>query len=743
MISDKSQLSLSNWRKVFLNSFLLLFFLAICLLVFMYILSKDLPSINELKSFNPEQISKIISSDNQLIHKLQAEKKREVVKIGEVPQILIDALLLMEDREFYEHSGFSFKATARAAFIDIISMSYKQGASTITQQLARSMYDKIISQDTSILRKIKELITALNIEQTYTKSEILELYLNSVFLGHGRYGVQSAAQIYFNKDISSLSIDESAMIIGLLPAPNIYSPFSRYRVDSRQEALDRCTKRRNLVLKVLYQNGVIDIRDYTILSDKKLETSNRNIEKYSGDAPYFNEHIRKELEKIDNTLGVDIYRDGLTIHTTIDSRVQRSLEQAFEKSMKKNQDILNKEFLDNSTKLEKAIEGTGYSKEEVVEILSNGDTLPKKLRSKFLVQGAMIALDPKNGNILGMIGGRQEKEYLDWHGFNRSTQAKRQPGSVFKPFIYLTALENGYTPSTQLLNQPLVVFIDDTTHWNPQNHDGSTGLRTTLREGLKKSLNLISVRIVQELISPRKVVQKAKSFNLSTRIAAVDAIALGVSDVIPIEITSAYAAIANRGIYNKPIAISHIEDQHGRVIKHFVSDQVEVVDESANYVMLDMMKDVIDSGTGSKIRWKYKFNTPMGGKTGTTNNKTDAWFIGFTPQIAIGVWVGVDDPSIALGKKQFGSVAALPIFADAIKSIYETGSFMSGSDVVYLDLNQDWPMPSGVIETDICNETLEVAGKWCKSKKEIYLKENSPQVDCQKHKGPITRYKNK
>ena len=733
MANKNSNLELADWRKVFLYSFLFLFSIAIFILSFMYYLSKDLPSIDELKSFNPEQISKIIGSDGKLIHKLQAVKKREVVKIGDVPQTLVDALILMEDRDFYDHSGFSFKATARAILVDIFTLSYKQGASTLTQQLARSMYDKIIWKDRSILRKIKELITAFNIEQAYTKSEILELYLNSVFLGHGRYGVQSASQLYFNKNISELSEDECSMLVGILPAPNYYSPFSD---------LGRADRRKALVLRILYENKKIDLYDYTLLTDKSLNIAERNIQNYSGEAPYFNEHVRKELEKIDENLDIDIYRDGLTIYTTIDSKIQEILEKSFEKHIKKNQEVLNKEFLDNPGKLSRALEGTNFQKEEVIEILSNNGIIPKELRNKFLVQGAAVVINPKNGNILGMIGGRQEKEYLNLHGFNRATQAKRQPGSIFKPFIYMTALENGYTPTTQLLNQPLVVFIDDTTRWNPQNHDGSTGLLTTLRHGLKKSLNLISVRIVQELVTPMEVVKKAKSFNLSTRIAPVNAIALGVSDVIPIEITSAYGAIANKGIYNEPISITHIEDQHGRVIKRFISDQMEVANEPLNYIMLDMMKDIIDSGTGSKIRWKYKFKAPMAGKTGTTNNKTDAWFIGFTPQLVIGVWVGVDDPSIPLGKRQFGSVAALPIFADAITDIYDYGSFNSGGKVIYLDEKENWPSPKGVIDVKICNETFDIANeKWCKVISEIYIEDYIPKKKCQKHTNAFTKYK--
>ena len=722
--------SLLQWGKAFLYTFLFLFVISISILAYMVSLSYDLPTLDELKNFNPEQISKVISADGQVLHKLQAVKKREVVKIGEIPQELIDALIVMEDKEFYNHSGFSVRSTLRAVLINILMMEYKQGASTLTQQLARSMYEKISWKDRSIVRKIKELITAFNIEQTYTKSEILELYLNSVFLGHGRYGVQSAAQLYFKKNVSELNLDECAMLVGMLPAPNLYSPFRN---------LNLANERKYLVLDVMKQNELIDLYDYTFYYDKKLEIASRSTEKFSGIAPYFNEHVRKELEKIDSELGINIYRDGLKIHTTIDPKIQRIIENSFQENMKNNQKALNNEFINNPWRLKKIVNGTDYEVDEVLEILKNDEVIPMELRSKLLVQGAVVAIDPNSGNILGMIGGRQEEEYLDLHGFNRATQAKRQPGSIFKPFIYMTAIEEGSTPSTQLLNQPLVVFIDDTTQWNPQNHDGSTGLLTTLREGLKKSLNLISVRVAQELVKPKQIAQKAKSFNLSTRIASVESIALGVSDVIPIEMTSAYATIANEGVYNSPNAISYIEDQHGRVIKRFNSEQMEVVDENLNYIMLSMMKDVIDSGTGGSIRWRHKFKSPMAGKTGTTNNKTDAWFIGFTPQIALGVWVGVDDPSISLGKKQYGSKAALPIFADAIKEIYNLGTFYSGTDLVYIDQNSNWEMPDGVVVEKVCSETYEKATRWCTSIDEIYLDETKPSSLCKNHSGALKK----
>jgi len=730
MSKKKEKNKLLQWGRAFFYTSLFLSIVSIVILIFMVNLSYDLPTLDELKNFNPEQISKVISADGQVLHKLQAVKKREVIKIGEVPEELIDALIVMEDKEFYNHSGFSVKSTLRAVIVNLLTLKYKQGASTLTQQLARSMYEKITWKDRSIVRKVKELITAFNIEQTYTKSEILELYLNSVFLGHGRYGVQSASQLYFNKNVSELNLDECAMLIGMLPAPNLYSPFRN---------LDLANNRKFLVLDVMKENNLIDLYDYTFYYDKKLNIADRSSESFSGIAPYFNEHIRKELEKIDKDLGVNIYRDGLRIYTTIDPQIQKILENSFQENMSENQKVLNNEFINNPWRLKKVIEGTDYRTDEVLEILKNNETIPRRLRDKLLVQGAIVAIDPSNGNILGMIGGRQEEEYIDLHGFNRATQAKRQPGSIFKPFIYMSALEEGYTPSTQLLNQPLVVFIDDTTKWNPQNHDGSTGLLTTLREGLKKSLNLISVRVAQELVTPSKIAQKARSFNLSTRVAAVDAIALGVSDVIPIEMTSAYATLANKGVYNSPTAINYIEDQHGRVIKRFSSEQKEVVDENLNYVMLSMMKDVIDSGTGGSIRWKHKFRSPMAGKTGTTNNKTDAWFIGFTPQIAIGVWVGIDDPSIALGKRQYGSKAAMPIFVDAIKEIYNLGTFHSGSDLVYIDSDADWDEPNGIISEKICSETYQKATRWCKSKNEIYLENTQPTDNCSVHTGALKK----
>ena len=310
-----------------------------------------------------------------------------------------------------------------------------------------------------------------------------------------------------------------------------------------------------------------------------------------------------------------------------------------------------------------------------------------------------------------------------------------------KPFIYFAALENGAKPCTQLFNQPLVFFIDDTTRWNPQNHDGSTGLLTTLRDGLRRSLNLISVRVVQELVHPRDVVKNAKLFGLTTPIRGVDAIALGVSEVYPLEITAAYSALANNGIYTEPISITRIEDRHGQVIKEFIPNSREIKDESVVYLLRDMMRSVVDGGTGGSLRWKYKFHAPAAGKTGTTNSKADAWFVGYTPQLALGVWVGMDDPAVSLGEKQFGSSAALPIFARAIHDIYRNGDFAYLNESIQFDDKADWHRPSGIVEVEICAETYDKATPMCPLSREIYLKDHRPRQSCQKHANPFSRFK--
>ena len=717
----ESKIQQLSWTTAFKNVFLTSFIGILLIIFYLLYLSNNLPSITELNKYNPEQVSKIISSDHIVIKKLYTHK-RDMVDISNIPKHLIDALIVMEDRSFYTHNGINIKSTFRALLIDFITLSSAQGASTITQQLARTMYqnkgDKYyIGRSKKINRKIKELITAIKIEQTYTKSEILELYLNSVYFGHGTWGIQAASAYYFSKDVSEITLAESAILIGLLPAPAKYSPHNHP---------ERAVNKRNLVLKKMLEQNYISQDVFEGTKSKSLPIKKTDYD--NSLAPYFSEYIRRELENMDKELGINIYEDGLNINTTLDMSIQNLVESSFNEVMIKNQKIFNNEILSSYKKLKQLSKHFNISIDSLKTILNEESIIPESFRSKLLVQGAVIVIDPIHGHVLSMIGGRTETEYMDH--FNRATQAKRQPGSVFKPFIYLTTLEEGYSPCTQLLNQPLVFFIDDTTRWNPQNHDGSTGLLTSLREGLRRSLNLISVRIVQELVSPYQVRDTAKRFGLSTSIRAVDAIALGVSEVIPIEITSAYAAISNNGILTDPLSIISIHAKGGREIKQFLNTSVEIANESDIYILRDMMKSVVDRGTGGSIRWKYKFYAPAAGKTGTTNSKTDAWFVGFTPQIAIGVWVGLDDPSMTLGDKQYGSSAALPIFAKSIKSIYEKGNYSYLNQTIKLNSKEDWSMPKDVIIKDICNNTCCLKTEWCDSYKEYFNSDNIPKELC-------------
>ena len=368
---------------------------------------------------------------------------------------------------------------------------------------------------------------------------------------------------------------------------------------------------------------------------------------------------------------------------------------------------------------------TIYDEDSVKMMMQGEAQLYKDLRAKLLVQTAFVAIDPKTGGILAMIGGRP-----DYHDqYNRAVQARRQPGSVFKPFVYTTALENGYTVTQQLLNQPVVLNVQNTdgswVKWKPQNYGGSTGALTTLREGLRKSLNLISVRIIQQDYAPAEQVKRtAKRMGISTDIRAVDAIALGTSEVIPLEMVSAYAAYANKGVYSKPIAITKIEDRYGNIIREYHPAQYEVLSEETAYLMTNLMQTVMDRGTGGSARWKYNFTRPAAGKTGTTQGWSDAWFVGFTPQLATGVWFGVDDYQVSLGKGQDGSKAALPSWAEFMRESHKT-----------LELPRvNFQKPNGVVVFEICSVSKTGARKACPIEKEVYKSGTEPIQKCRIHR---------
>ena len=642
---------MNELTRIFWHSIAIAFCGIVTLLLIVVFLSRNLPSLEQLENYDPDLVTRIYSSDGQVLNELFVQK-RVFVELEKIPGHMRNAIIASEDRRFTEHWGLSLRSVARALVVNILSLSYRQGFSTLTQQLARNLYKSIGFED-SVLRKVKEVITAVQIERTYTKEEILEMYLNTVHFGHGTYGVEAATKRFFGKESKELTVDESALLVGLLPSPASYSPVRHP---------NRALRRRNTVLRLMRDQVYISQAEYEQYRIMTLESVTD--EPKRGLAPYFTEYVRRILEKEDDALGINIYRDGLKIFTTLDTRLQLIAERFVMESVETAQQKLNKRIFNDKEEFEQLGLLTIHP-EDSVRLMMNGEQeLYKDLRAKLLVQTAFVAIDPHTGRVLAMIGGRP-----DYHDqYNRAVQARRQPGSVFKPFVYTTALENGYPVTEQLLNQPVVLNVQNTdgswVKWKPQNYGGSTGGLTTLREGIRKSLNLISVRIVQQDFAPAEQVKRtAQRMGITTDIRAVDAIALGTSEVIPLEMVSAYAAYANRGVYSRPLVITKIEDRYGNIVREYFPERDEVLSEETAYLMTNLMQTVMDRGTGGSARWKYNFSRQAAGKTGTTQGWSDAWFVGFTPQIAAGVWFGVDDYQVSLGEGQDGSRAALPAWA--------------------------------------------------------------------------------
>jgi penicillin-binding protein 1A len=802
-----------------------------------------LPSVDLLKEYKPKQLSKIISSDNKVLYEFyDFDSNREVVDIQYMSKHLINGLIANEDKNFLKHYGIHIPSIIRSLLKNILTNARAQGGSTVTMQLARNLYDtnfQDLGHEKTLTRKIKEIILAVKIEQVYTKNEILEMYLNSVYFGNIKsrpmWGIQKASKMIFGKDINELELHESSLLIAILPAPNSRIPFRHPK---------NAVKYRNIVLKNMLDEKFITQADYESACLQPLpEKSFLDKRKFT---PYYVQYVEKELKKLNNT---NYKNGGLIIHTTIDSRIQEVLQNSFNEVMLSEENGLQKNFNNTILKKEDAyndrlknicscmesdkvnifndslymdlnrqiyssstnlnsetenqlVEDGTASKlsilkkqrnfmrdslrqacfSDVKNILKNNEIIPSDLRSKLLVQGAAVIFDIKTGSVLGMIGGRQEDEYHDY--FNRAILATRQPGSTFKPFVYLSAINSGYSPSTKLINQN-VSIKDKVGYWTPENWNNEVGGVYTLRQGLYGSVNLISVRIMNDLeISPLEIQKTAFKFKLSTPINPVPSITLGSSEVKPIELTSAYSAIANSGTYLEPMIINQIMDKDGKLIKSFLPKPEVVESEASSYILLDMMRDIVDEykfkfydqdgngkyseddyvygrGTGHALRTKHNFGfdykdfdkngqfsrynqkeinsskitMPCAGKTGTTNQQTDAWFVGFTPEISMGVWIGMDDKRIRLGNNSYGSSTALPIFAKTMNGIYNLGDYYLSGNKYELDpFNDSWDyLPEGVSKIKVCkdnNTEICKANKYCReSYSELFLKDFEP-IEC-------------
>ncbi|MGM0441010.1 MAG: penicillin-binding protein 1A [Elusimicrobiota bacterium] len=633
--------------------------------------SKDLPSTSSLVQYKPEIATKIYDVNGTLIDELYM-KRRTLVPLNKIPVNLQNAVLATEDTNFFNHWGLDILGVLRA-FIQNLRAGYVvQGGSTISQQLAKVMF---LTSERTLKRKIKELILAMYIERQYSKEEILQFYLNQIYFGEGAYGVEAASKIYFNKSTEDLSLSECAMLAGLPRAPTGYSPDNN---------IVRAYHRRATVLSRMYELGFITKEEKIKANSAPLPLSTFSEEEEV--APYFIEHIRKKLiSKFGANL---LYKGGLRIYTTMDLKMQEIAQETLYNSL---------EEFDKSKKLElkeEEFEEGDYEDIEEVE-LSTGAFQE--------VQGAIISIDPKNGQIRAMVGGRDFED----SEFNRAMQANRQPGSGFKPFIYTAAIDNGYTAASILKDTPRVYYNDgvswnllkNTTNihqlqlniekleekeekteeeeeeleslkktvWSPSNYYNKYRGEITLRNALVKSINcatvdlLYKIRPVTALYYARKMGIESKNLPQSLSLG------LGSGELKPIEMASAYSVFANQGVKTEPYTIIKVEDYSGNVLMENFPSEEQVLSPQTNYIMVNLMEQVAEHGTGW---YTNRLGRPRAGKTGTTNDFSDAWFTGYVPNLVTSVWVGYDDRS-TLGERKSAAVVAVPIWTQYMQKALE------------------------------------------------------------------------
>ena len=643
----------------------------------------DLPSLNQLENYEPSLITRIYSDDGAVLKEYYSER-RILVPVEKMPSNLIDALISMEDRKIRKHWGVDLHRLAGALYANMKAMRYAEGASTITQQLARMLF---LSREKILTRKIKEWMTALQIERTYSKDQILEMYLNHYYFGQGAYGVQAAAQTFFSKDVQDLTFSESALLIGLLPAPYRYDPL---------EHPEMALRRRNIVLWTMQDFGKISPEQAQEIMAEPLHLNPQA--RQGGLAPYFVEQVRQHLEQKYGSQF--LYQGGISVFTSLDSRLQIIAEEAV---AKKTDDL-------QATIDIKASKGdTRYLLPATTA--SGGDTLlPRQ------IQAALVALDPTTGYIRALVGGRD----FGKSQFNLVTQAPRQPGSAFKPFLYAAAIDNGFKTTDIIYDAPIVLpAMYGQEEWRPENYDKTFRGPVTLRKALTKSINLVAIKLLQK-ISPAQVIFYAQRMGIKTPLSPVPSLAVGTSEVKLLEITTAYGAFANGGIRHEPIWIRQILDRNGNILEDNAPYEEEVLSASTAYVVTNMLQSVMDDpeGTGRTARWN-NFTRPAAGKTGTTDEYTDAWFIGFTPQMVTGSWVGFSEGKIPIGKKQTGAIAALPIWTEFMIGAHE------GLPV------ENFKIPPGVVFRTICEETKLLANETCpRTIKEVFVEGTEPVEKC-------------
>ncbi len=712
---------LSYLKKLFTNKKFVIALAILCLPVFLGFVTvivvykhylPELPSLSQLEQINPKLVTNIYDMNGKIAHKYFVER-REWVSFDSIPENAIHAVMATEDRAFYNHWGMNVWAIPPAVIQSKLRGTQIRGASTLTQQLTKLLF---LTPERSISRKIKEAMTAIRIEQTYTKQEILEFYMNEVYLGGGNYGFQAAGKYYFGRPLDSLTIPEYAVLAGMLKAPESYRP------DRHPKA---SLERRNTVLFAMYDAGYISKEDYhkyintpIVLAEKEPET---------GAGLYYFEEIRKYMEKKygQNSL----YADGVSVFSTIDPAIQEVADSVEKALVTKYRNEFKRKAIKNLKLADK------YSMEPD-SILAHFDSVYTLFKKEYLskdtsanikkwryppevryhdVEMAMVIIENETGAIRAMVGGSDFNESR----FNRAVQSLRQPGSSFKPIVYSTAMDNGASPCDSVNDAP-ITMTDETAAtgmWRPHNSEKNFEGMMTLRKALYRSKNIPAV-LTASKYGLSNVVNYARAFGIrKAPLVAVPSLALGSVGATLLEITSAYTVFPNLGTRIEPYMIESIEDKNGEVIEKNSKVESVVMKPSSAYLMVDILKDVNIRGTGYKIS-ASGFNHPSGGKTGTTNDYTDAWYIGFTKHYTMGVWVGFDQ-AVSMGVGKTGGNYALPAWLAVMSKIHKGLP------------QKSFPVPPGVIGKGVCNITGKLAGEFCSEKTYcLYTTNNYPDEVC-------------
>ncbi|MEO0009239.1 MAG: PBP1A family penicillin-binding protein [candidate division WOR-3 bacterium] len=648
------------------------------LLVLGYLrLRADLPAPETIINYKAPASTRLLDCRGRVISEFFQEKRRPV-PLETIPEYLVRSVVAVEDKRFYSHWGIDIIRVSGSIVANLLHPRNLQGASTITQQLARSMF---LTPRRQLSRKLKEMVLAIELERHYSKEEILEMYLNQVWFGGSIYGVAAASERYFGKHISRLDPAECATLGAMIANPSAYSPYKYPQ---------RLLRRRNYFLGKMHRLGLLSREEY-----EQAITAPLNVlppGSATNEAPYFVEEIRRYLI---NTYGYDfVYKSGATVYTTLDLDIQAAA---------------NRALLDWLERLEQDYR-LRPTKARYDSIFKNDSTDP----APGYLQGALIVEDVQTGEIRAMIGGRNFRH----SEFNRATQALRQVGSAFKPFVYAAALDNGYTAADIENDSALVIRIPGQPDYRPKNYDQKFLGRMTLRRALALSRNIIAVRLCEK-IGPEVVARYASLMGIEHKIPAYYSIALGSIDLSLLEMTNAFNTIANQGIRLTPFMITRIVDDQGHLLEENHPEPRLAIRPQTAYVLTSMMQSVVNEGTATTIR-ALGFTGPAAGKTGTTDDYTDAWFIGFTPTLTCGVWIGFDQKR-TIFRGATGGVIAAPVWGELMKQVYQ-------------DTLSAFPVPPEIVTLPVCEQTGKLATPLCpRARYEVFIQGTEPTASCPLH----------